>query len=288
MQSSNSYIFRAFIRKISKLYCKILKAKKYWIDGDINTIAPLLINSLPKSGTHLLLQIVEPFPKLTNYGFFIASVPSRPHIVRDEESHKKLISKIIPGELVTSHLFYSEQKAQRLSEKNAIQFFIYRDLRDVVVSEALYLTYMNKWHHLHSYFANRLKSDNDRIKAAITGVDSQKFYYPNIQTRWDNYSGWINDDQVFSVKYEDLMSEGKDEIIRKMINFYKLKSRIEFDENELLIECHKSINPDKSHTFRKGGSGNWKKHFSEEHIDLLKDVAGDILIDLGYEDSLDW
>jgi len=278
----------ALSRRTKLQYLTLLKRKNILIGRCENDTSSVIINSFPKSGTHLLLQIIEPFPKLKNYGFFIASTPSRPHKVRNEEKHYQLISNIIPGELVTGHLFYSEKYAKLLTEKDVIQNFVYRDLRDVVVSEVFYLTYMNKWHHLHSFFAHQLQNDHERIKAAITGIESNDFYYPDICSRWKNYSGWLNNDQVFSVKYEGLISENKTEIIRNMIGYYQQKTSLVINENKVLKDCLNAINPEKSHTFREGGSANWKKHFTQEHKILFKEIAGELLIELGYEVDLDW
>ncbi len=32
----------------------------------------------------------------------------------------------------------------------------------------------------------------------------------------------------------------------------------------------------------------WREHFSDEHKKLFKDVAGDLLVRLGYEKNNDW
>ncbi len=41
-------------------------------------------------------------------------------------------------------------------------------------------------------------------------------------------------------------------------------------------------------TFREGKIGSWKKYFLERHKDAFKKVAGQLLIDLGYEKNLNW
>lgn len=41
-------------------------------------------------------------------------------------------------------------------------------------------------------------------------------------------------------------------------------------------------------TFREGQIGSWKKYFTEEHKNAFKKVAGQLLIDLGYETGFDW
>jgi hypothetical protein len=54
---------------------------------------------------------------------------------------------------------------------------------------------------------------------------------------------------------------------------------------EILIEA---IQPRKSHTFRSGKTGGWKEYFTEEQKALFKEVAGDLLVRLGYEENNDW
>jgi hypothetical protein len=41
-------------------------------------------------------------------------------------------------------------------------------------------------------------------------------------------------------------------------------------------------------TFRQGSIGSWRNSFGEEHKRAFKEVAGQLLIDLGYEKNLDW
>ncbi|HSM84450.1 MAG TPA: sulfotransferase, partial [Nodosilinea sp.] len=53
----------------------------------------------------------------------------------------------------------------------------------------------------------------------------------------------------------------------------------------------RAMNPEESHTYVKGGKGSiggWQKYFKDSHKQAFKRVAGDLLIDLGYETNLDW
>jgi hypothetical protein len=49
-----------------------------------------------------------------------------------------------------------------------------------------------------------------------------------------------------------------------------------------------AIDPLRSPTFRSGRAGSWQEQFSDENKRLFKDVAGELLIRLGYERDLDW
>jgi len=40
--------------------------------------------------------------------------------------------------------------------------------------------------------------------------------------------------------------------------------------------------------FRKGSAGDWRNHFSERQKDFMKEIAGQLLIDLGYADDTNW
>ncbi len=41
-------------------------------------------------------------------------------------------------------------------------------------------------------------------------------------------------------------------------------------------------------TFRKGLIGGWRSEFSEEHTQAAREVAGPLLVELGYEANPDW
>ncbi len=50
----------------------------------------------------------------------------------------------------------------------------------------------------------------------------------------------------------------------------------------------RTIQPKRSRTFRSGMAGGWREHFTDEHKQLFKDVAGDLLVRLAYEKNNDW
>lgn len=60
------------------------------------------------------------------------------------------------------------------------------------------------------------------------------------------------------------------------------------DKLQLLKLMKQNINPKTSWTFRKGKIGGWQEEFTEINKRNFKKVAGDFLIDLGYEKSNNW
>ncbi len=151
-----------------------LRVPKWWHDLRIHRDAyssspPIFANSFPKSGTHLLLQIVEGFPNTSNYGEFLSSMTSSFLFRRrSPENAGRVISKFLPGEIIRGHLFFNPANAADLKRNNTVNYFIYRDPRDVVVSEAHYLRSMNRSHRLAPYF-RELSSIEAAIELSITG-----------------------------------------------------------------------------------------------------------------------
>jgi hypothetical protein len=75
----------------------------------------------------------------------------------------------------------------------------------------------------------------------------------------------------------------------KMLDFARdrgFRMRLSMDQAVDLLSM--AIDPQRSFTFRSGKIGDWRSHFSAEHIRLFKEVAGDLLIRLGYERDLNW
>jgi len=258
-------------------------------EEDFLSRPPILANSFPKSGTHLLIQILQAIPGVRDWGSFLASTPSFTFREIPEDKMCQKIRKIVPNELVSAHLYYSKKVEKALADKNVVHYFIYRDPRDVVVSGAHYLTFMNKWHKLHKLFKN-LPDMDSRIKCHIEGIyDYQNsFIFPNIRERLMRYKKWIESPFGFSIKYEDLLIANKENIIHDIIFYYVKSSNIDVDIHRLTHEAIHNIDPKKSHTFRTGKISTWKQYFSIKNKELFKNYAGDILIELGYERDFNW
>lgn len=274
-----------FIRKGVAL---ILKNSKKVLANYASGQNPILCNSFPKSGTHLLKQILSGIPGLRYYGEFIVTTPSIKFMEISRETIIKKLNNIVDGELVLAHLFYSDAVASYINQKGIKHFFIYRDPRDVVISEVYYLTFTNKWHFLHKYF-RKMKNHDERITASIMGINSisRGRCYENINERFMKYHGWLKDSNVFNLKYEDLINENLYQEINRILVFY-YNTNIDDIENKLTKTMLNKIQPRKSHTYRKGKKSNWKHEFTEYHKKIFKDIAGDLLIKLGYEKDFSW
>jgi hypothetical protein len=288
---SKNIIKIPLIRKAFSAYQQVLRVKKRIQSNeyDFAEYPPVLANSFPKSGTHLLLQILRVLPDVAHYGSFIASMPTLTFKERTHTAHMNLIDQLVPGEVCPAHLFFYEAYADALQRKQGIHFFIYRDPRDVVVSEAHYITHMNRWHRMHRYY-KALKDDRDQFSAAIVGFSKTEcpYDYPNVADRFSRYAGWLDRPDVLPVRYEQLRGSAKIETLNEIVSFYSAGRKKEYDHERIVNQMLANINPRESHTFRSGKIGGWRSVFTEKHKEQMKIVAGDLLIKLGYERDLAW
>jgi hypothetical protein len=284
MKTSKNSIIRRLQRYQGKL-------KKILVSKDLTNKSAILVNSFPKSGTHLLKQVFEPLG-FDDYLQHPSSLPSFPHKVNDVDNDLKNMERIVQNELMCAHFFSRDELITYLLNHNVIHFFIYRDPRDVVLSEVNYLTNMNKLHGLHKFF-KELKNEDERIKFGILGNEyiNTGLPFPNIKERFDWYSKWLSVNNCYCVRFEDLVSPlSQKKVIKGIIqHLHMKKANHTLSVEEMIKLSTLGINPKGSHTFREGGGkGKWQSNFNETHKSLFKEVTKNLLIDLGYEKDINW
>lgn len=274
-------MIRLIIRKLKSYLKKIPKFFYY------NSGYSIMINSIPKSGTHFAEQFFANLNEVKNFDYFIAQQPTFPHKLRSEKKIKSMISNIKGSELVRSHIHFSEKIHLLLLKKNILMIFIYRDPRDIALSEAYYLYNMNKFHSAHKYFKKE-KTSRDRLKMSIEGINSPNIDFKNIGERVNPYIQWKTKklDNVLAISFEEMKND-TDKAISLIYNFLVEKKFLKNENISFDIfskKVKKSINPKKSHTFRKGKTGRWKLEFDNDMLDIFYKNDNGITKDLGYKE----
>jgi len=281
-----------FVRKGARGALFVPKWLRSWGVGrdDLAARPPVLANSFPKSGTHLLAQIIDGLPNRVNYGAFLGSETSSFQLrERTADNTCRFVRGFVPGEVIRGHLYFERRYAQELALRNTVNYFVYRDPRAVVISEAHYLREMNRWHRLAKYF-RRAASIEDAITLSITGFNPPEpgIVYPDIAARFGRYQGWLHHEDCLAIRYEDLVSEARAHVIQQMAELYARHCDGSIDIDACVRAMTAAIAPEKSHTFRSGKKSGWRKEFTAEHRRLFDEVAGDLLIELGYERDHSW
>lgn len=250
----------------------------------------LLGISFPKSGTHLLDQIllglaqVAPFSKRIHS--FYAEYDGESGVKRAPEQALRWLDALRPGDIASAHLFARPEAVTRVCSPRFAPYFIFRDPRDVVVSHVFYVTDMEQRHVHHAYYQS-LPDFDERLKVSILGRPDADVEFPNIAERFAPYLGWLDRPEVLTLHFEDLI-HARAATLARILDHLLVRAPLSAPRERILSAMEESINPTKSPTFRSGKTGEWSKHFTGEHKRIFKDAAGDLLVKLGYEQNNDW
>ncbi|HIK54847.1 MAG TPA: sulfotransferase [Synechococcales cyanobacterium M55_K2018_004] len=256
-----------------------------------------LCNSYPKSGTHLLYQILYSLPGLVKWDD-IVSVQALCGVMNTADHIRWKIGSAPDRAIVRSHLMCTDEILEILQEHHCKLLFIYRDLRDVAVSHARWVTKEPRI-FLHPIY-QQMSGFDEQLMSSIKGVPvgspfGSNVSQPDIGQDFARWKGWLSHPETLTIKFEDLVGERGGGSEEKRL--YLVEQILDHLEMSLPADQIRSkfastaMDPEESHTFKKGGKGSiggWQTYFKEEHKDAFKKVAGDLLIELDYEQDLNW
>lgn len=257
----------------------------------------LMMTSVPKSGSHLLQAMLTNLRELKR-----APVVLYPY--KPVSEYRMAIEKLAHNRFAWGHIGLNMETLDLIQRFDMGIIVMLRDPRDIVVSFVDHV-YRLKPHILKNYYTS-LANDHARLKAAILGA--QKEAYPrdqilaeqgiydmytgftNIGRVCEGYLAWTEYSKTHVVHFEDLIGadgggskKNQEKAVRGVIDFLGLA----YTESETSKICRKIYNP-KSPTFNRGKTNRWKALFTEELKDIFKSVAGESLIEMGYEKDDSW
>jgi sulfotransferase family protein len=252
---------------------------------------PILLGiSFPKSGTHLLDQILLGFNRVAPFSrrlhSFYAEYEGESGRKRSPEQALAWLDSLRPGDVASAHLFARDEVVKCVCNPAFIPYFIFRDPRDVVVSHVFYVTDIEARHVHHDYYAS-LSDFDSRLNVSILGRPDSGVEFPDVTARFVPYLGWLDQSSVLQIHFEDVIND-RAATLNHIIDHFLAQIPLQAPRQLILESLESSINPSRSPTFRSGKTGEWKKHFTQEHKKIFKDVAGDLLVKLGYEKNNDW
>ena len=202
----------------------------------------------------------------------------------------EILSKLngVPsGVIGWGYLDATPENVSFLTSGGRANYFIYRDPRDLLVSQVFFATDMREEHGMHDLYQS-LPDFSERLKIASTGIDRDGLYMVSVKQRYEGVFQWLEQEHVMCIRFEDLINN-RDATLNAMLDeVEKTGYKIPTPREKVLPILVEAIQPKKSHPFRSGKTGGWREHFSAEHKKLFKDVAGDLLVRLGYEKNNDW
>lgn len=189
-----------------------------------------------------------------------------------------------------THASASPELLQIIHRLNLPTLITYRDIRDQLVS---------RFHHI-------LVDPNALHHDLYNKLPRNEAFSHSIDYIIDLHRDWIDDwlkiaetkpNRYKVVSYEQLL-ENTFEVFKEILLFYG----IDLPDHSILSmmvsadaqskggvgSLAERIRVGGGANFRGGRTGDWRSHFSEMDVELVKERAGEQLIRLGYEKDMDW
>lgn len=273
----------------------------------------LLINSLPKSGTHLLAKAVE----ILGYKEHFAEgvVKETPLFFNYREVKKRLGNKvqskekisigaltpcyvdsatlrhwltlISPKQYILGHIPWTPLLNPILRDLNYHHIFIIRDPRAVVVSSIPFVLdtgNMPARHFLEDDF--KLMSPSQRLDFILEGGYAVKagVEIKSFAEVFRSMLAWLNEANCLFIRFEDLVGEqggGSSEKQKNIIK--KICSYVGIPFNDTISSQLSTIYSPSARTFRIGKIDAWKSSMNPEDIEKLNIYCQPLCEEAGYE-----
>jgi hypothetical protein len=282
--------FTQSLRRTFRPYGKTAQSILRWKRFSFNDAPPIFANSKPKSGSHLLLQVMNGFTQIMPYKYVDADPVRTITYKGQRKTQEEILAdlKHTPnGVIGWGYVDATEENASFLTGSGRVNYFIYRDPRDMLVSQVFFATDMHEEHGMHEYYKS-LPDFGARLNVAISGIDKDGLKMVSVKQRYEGVFAWLEQKNVMCIRFEDLINNRDATLLKMLDEVEKTGYKIPTPREKALSVLVEAIQPKKSHTFRSGKTGGWTQHFTEDHKKLFKEVAGDLLVGLGYENNNDW
>lgn len=264
---------------------------------------PIYLNGFPKSGLHMLecmmWPLAKPMPEAPMWDQpWAGTFTGNSWTTRQKSSEKVLwkIGRLLQGHYLLGHCGYRPEIERFIYYKGCTSIFIFRDFRDVVVSQAHHVTSDDDTRYVHpsKHLYQKMDSFDEVLTACIKGIGR----YPGVMERWQHYAPWLDVDWIMKCSYESVKADA-DGFARNFVNYFINRVANIWDRTPTLNDdamdflatqmVQSMKQTQRSATFRRGVVGGWKEVFTREHIELFKETDTDgWLVKLGYEQEEDW
>jgi sulfotransferase 6B1 len=250
----------------------------------------VLVNTMPKSGTHLATGLLRSLPHMRFSGVHLTAYDiARDGAVDVGVLHRRL-ERVRMGQFASAHLPADPAIVDAVDALGYRTLFLYRDPRDMAVSDLHYILAFDR-HPMHA--ALTALSPSERLSAVINGLPGKRAGLPLLEPLADRcraYRGWMARPGVLCVRFEDLVgSQGGGDDARQRAAVAAVAAHVDRPLSSAQAQrVADSLWSPRSSTFRRGLVHGWRSEFTEAETALLKTVMGDDLMAMGYEDDDDW
>lgn len=257
----------------------------------------VFVNSMPKSGTHLAMSLLDAFPGFRFSGRHVAFSeiealdgpprgPLPPHAIAGRDALVHELDRVPGRSYMTGHLAYDRDLAAALESSDARLVLFIRDPRAVVVSMARYFR-TNPRHNLHATVQRRFPDDEELRTAVIEGfeADDHARRCVPMRQRLELFAPWLEEPGALVLRFEDLVGpRGGGSEAAQADAVARLAAHVgaDLDADAVRHVAQRAFDP-RSATFREGRIDGWRAHLTTSQLSRLEDECGEAARLLGYD-----
>ncbi len=269
--------------------------------------------TMPKTGTHFMRPFLEhltgqnsvsywskeiTFPK--NYIYdkkMLSQLMLLPEVVQpywlNQPIHKNTFISVLDdlltnNDFIVTHAPFSVEMENTLKQRDCMVFFLIRDPRDWIVSVIKHpaISGVDIFGQPMGDRTFLALDNNQKIDYILNGTAT---YYSVLETM-NMFLAWKKSPISCALRFEALLGPrgGTYSETEQLAELRKIADALYIDisDEELLSIFDESFGV--GTVFSKGKAGTWKDYFNEEHKTRFKELMGDMLIELGYEQDYNW
>lgn len=231
-----------------------------------------LVISLGKSGANWLYNLIGSLPSISKLDMAAIGVNG---------SSATELDLLPAGYVMYSHIWHIRKVIDKIREHNIMTFYIYRDIRDVLVSEYYHKKYIDPERFEAIFPILKFVHDKNAFDLDIIMQWSTTVLYYN------DVFAWINDVKFPAIRYEDLVAQ-PELVIEKAFEHYGMKLSKEAISHAVNAASFSSMSgraagvENLTSHYRKGIVGDWRNHFSVNQAEEFMSWFSPVLKLLGY------
>lgn len=252
---------------------------------------PFVLHAIPKCGIHFIQRILQ------------LMLPKHIYTSGTCVSSSKLESLDMEQMILRLYSPYNPECMKRMLQTGHKIISMVRDPRDALVSHLFYMRSFPSQEKQRDFFFVSTEFNNLPIDEQIHALIKGNIHSQSYMKYYKERLGWALSGNCMIVKYEDFVGDvggGSDArrsmVLKQLADFLNMHISLDhfafIQKNMYAVIQYNTkggqdLGPERN-DYHSASIGNWKTFLKEEHKVLLKERIGQALIDLGYEDSMEW
>jgi len=260
------------------------------------------INSLPKSGTNLLVKCLLLFgyrerghlsagtvldKKVRAYIRRILWKPRGPGYLLGINSPIEvrkspidaILRKVKDGQFLSGHVGYRQDLLDEILNAGFISIQVIRDPRAVLASFVPYVLGDQK-HFLHTIFQSL--SHEERYKAALDGITANGLTLKPLREYCLALDPWLDSKEVHTIRFEDIVGDQGGGSDTQRIQVLEHLAEVLGLPGDRITEVAENLYGPGRHTFRKGKIDSWKEEIPPDMLEHISVEVAGVLKKWGY------